>query len=155
MTTVAKKRLFLILFIVLAASGGIIGTSAYFGCRAFLFSTRGIETEATVLRLTNVYNSAKSKDVYYFDLSVEGTIVNEGFHTNYPDGFTLPVLVLPESETDVILGTQEDSLFTVFSTIVGGKVFALLVVVLNGFLIPGTLLFVFLLLSGKVVVAGG
>ena len=117
----------------------VIYAGVHGAAEAYAFWKYGIESEATVLSLDDIYHGRGGK-TYYYKLAVLDEEYIDGFSYELSIGDTITVLVLPESPGQVALGDEESSLFEIFSLMVGGWIWAILIVVFELFLVGWSIL---------------
>ena len=122
----------LLLIFLFVGSLVIMYAGAHVATEAYEFWKHGIEAEATVLSLDDIYHG-RGGNTYYYKLAIQDEEVVDGFSYELTVGDTVTVLVLPETPGQVALGDEESSLFEIFSSMAGGWFMAVLVVVLEVF----------------------
>ncbi len=100
--------------------------------QTYTFWQHGIEKQAMVVAFDRTGTIIKGGIVFHYVLRIDNHTVVKGFLNQLHVGYTIPVVVISDSpsEDDVMMGTKSDGFVSMFSSVVGGRMTAAVLVFL-------------------------
>jgi hypothetical protein len=129
-------------FPLLAWSGYSLATDTY------ALWTRGVEKHASVLSLDGGF-TGRGGSTFDYTIEMDGRKTHQEFRRRLSVGDTISLLVIPGEPGTVALGNRASSPFSIFSSLVGGDLIAVMVLAMFAFMIVATPSTLWLFIKGR------